>query len=118
MDAIHRALAYASLAATIFGVAWSLLQLARPKADAPDFARFEAAVVSVIIVGAASGVLMLLAGARPADGLHLLYAGVAVAIIPLARSFVGRTSSRGAAVLLFVVFVVLAAVTYRLFTTG
>lgn len=118
MDAIHRVLAYGALGATIVGFAWSLLQLARGRPDASGFVRFQAAVVSLFIVGAASGVLMFLAGARPTEGLHLLYAAIAVAVIPLARSFVGRTSSRGAAVLLLVAFVVLAAVTYRLFTTG
>lgn len=118
MDAIHLVLAYGALAATIVGVAWSLLRLARGRPEASGFVRFQAAAVSLIIVGAASGVLMFLAGARPAEGLHLLYSAIAVAIIPLARSFVGRTSSRGAALLFFVAFVVLTAVTYRLFTTG
>lgn len=74
--------------------------------------------MSLMIVGAASGALLLLTGARPGEGLHLLYAVIALTIIPLARSFLGRTSERSTAVLLLVAFVALGAVIYRLFTTG
>lgn len=118
MEAIHRLLAYVAAAATAVGVAWSLVLAFRRQSVASSFERFQAAVVSLYVVGAASGLLVLLSGARPADGLHVLYAVIALAIIPLARSFFGRASSRGAALLLLVAFVVLGAVTYRLFTTG
>lgn len=55
---------------------------------------------------------------QPADGLHLLYAVVAVALIPLVRSFVGRAGGRGASVLSLVAFSVLSALLYRVFVTG
>lgn len=118
MDAIHRLLAYAVAGVAAVGIAWSLFLVPRCRQGAPSFERFQAAVESLIIVGAASGVLLLLTGARPAEGLHLLYAVIALTIIPLGRSFLGRTSDRRAAVLLLVVFIALGAVTYRLFTTG
>ena len=73
---------------------------------------------SLLIVASASGLLLLLTGSRPSESLHLLYAGVAVAVIPLARSFLGRASRRRAGLLFLVAFVVLGAVVYRLFTTG
>lgn len=118
MEAIHRLLAYAAAAAAVLGLAWSCAVALRGRPQARTFERFQAAVVSVIIVGAASGVLLLLTGASPADGLHLLYAGVAVIIIPLARSFSGQMSDRRTALALLLAFAVLGAVTYRLFTTG
>ncbi len=74
--------------------------------------------MALIIVGAASGGLLLVSGARPADGLHLLYALIAIGLIPLARSFLGRSTGRGAVMLVLVAFVVLGAVLYRLFATG
>ncbi len=83
-----------------------------------DGTREPLVAVSLVIVGAASGLLLLATGSRPADGLHLLYAFIAIALIPLARSFLGRTSGRRASGLLLVAFVVLGAVVYRLFTTG
>ena len=118
MDAIHRLLAYGSVAAALVGIVWSLALLVAGRPGGPRFEQAQAAIVSVFVIAAASGGLLLLSGAQPGEGLHFLYAAVALAVIPLARSFVARTSDRWAAVLLLVAFVVLGAVTYRLFTTG
>lgn len=118
MDAIHRFLAYAVVAAVIVGVASAAVLARAGRTGGPRFEQYQAAVVSFVIVGAASGLLLLVSGQRPTDGLHLLYAVIAIAIIPLARSFLGRRRDRGANVLLLVAFVVLGAVVYRLFTTG
>jgi hypothetical protein len=118
VEAIHRLLAFVAVGATIVGIAWSLLLAATGRAAGPGFERFQAGVVSVFLVGAVSGGLLLLGGFRPAEALHLLYAVIALAVVPLARSFLGRATPRRATALLLVAFVVLGAVTYRLFTTG
>ncbi|MEX1173061.1 MAG: hypothetical protein WEG56_10665 [Chloroflexota bacterium] len=118
MDAIHLALAYLSVAGVVAGVGWSAGLALTGRVGGPLFDRFQAVVVSVLVVAAASGLVMLALGARPSDGLHLLYAAVAVALIPLARSFFGRADSRRAAGLLVVAFVVLGGILFRLFTTG
>ena len=118
MDGIHRLLAYAGVALAVAGIGWSLVLVAAGRAGGPAFERFQAAVVSVLIVGGVSGLVMLATGSRPAEGLHLLYAIVAIALIPLARSFVGRAHGRSAGLLLLAGFVVLGAVMYRLFATG
>ena len=118
MEAIHRLLAYGAVAGTVAAIRWSVVLVLGRRNGGREFERFQAAVVSLIIVGAASGLLLLISGARPAEGLHLLYAVIAIALIPLARSFLGRMIGRGASVLLLVAFVVLGAIVYRLFTTG
>ena len=118
MDPIHRFIAYGAIAGIAIGIGWSVLLAISGRAGGPRFERFQAVVVSVLIVEAASGLLLLVSGARPAEGLHLLYAAIAIALIPLARSFLGRAGGRGASALLLVAFVVLGAVVYRLFTTG
>jgi hypothetical protein len=118
MNAIHLVLAYLAVVVVIGGVGWSVILAITGRAGGPAFERFQAAVVSVLIVAAASGLLLLAAGARPTDWLHLLYAGVAIALVPLARSFLGRAGGRRATVLLLVAFSVLGGVVYRLFTTG
>ncbi|MES2210574.1 MAG: hypothetical protein V4515_10385 [Chloroflexota bacterium] len=82
------------------------------------FVRFQAGVVSLLVVVAASGLVVLAGGARPREGVHLLYALVAIALVPLARSFLGRATGQRAAALLLVAFVVLGGVLFRLFTTG
>ena len=118
MDGIHRLLAYGAVALTVAGIGWSLLLVFAGRAGGPAFERLQAAAVSVLVVAAASGLVLLAVGARPAEGLHLLYAIVAIALIPLARSFLGRANARAAGALLFAAFVVLGGVAYRLFTTG
>lgn len=118
LDGIHRLLAYAIVAVTVAGIGWSVLLVVAGRVGGPAFERFQAAVVSLLVVSAASGLVLLAIGARPADGLHLLYAIVAIALIPLARSFLGRATGRRAAVLLLAAFVVLGGLVYRLFTTG
>ena len=100
------------------GITWSLVLLVTGRPGGPRFEQAQAAIVSVFVIAAASGGLLLLSGAQPGEGLHFLYAAVALAVVPLARSFLGRASPRLAAALLLVAFVVLGAVTYRLFTTG
>jgi hypothetical protein len=99
-------------------VVWSAALARSRRTGGPKFEQYQAAVVSLVIVGAASGLLLLAAGSRPGDGLHLLYALIAIALIPLARSFLGRMRGRGPSALLLGAFVVLGAVVYRLFTTG
>lgn len=119
MDAIHRLLAYGSAAAALVGIVWSLiLVVSGGRFGGPRFDYAQAAIVAVFVVAAASGGLLLLIGPAPRDGLHILYAGVSLAVIPLARSFLGRAGGRPAAVLMLAAFVVLGAVTWRLFTTG
>lgn len=118
LDAIHTLLAYTAAATTALGIGWSLILVATGRSGGQPFERFLAATVSVFIVGAASGGLLLAAGSRPADRLHLLYALIAIAVVPLARSFLGRTGPRRAGALLLVAFVVLGASAYRLFATG
>lgn len=118
LDGIHRLLAYGAIAITVAGIGWSLLLVFAGRAGGPAFERFQSAVVSLLIVGAASGLALLAAGARPAESLHLLYASVSIALIPLTRSFLGRANARAAGALLVAAFVVLGGIVYRLFTTG
>lgn len=117
MEPIHRLLAYGAVLTVAIGLGWTAIALARPRAAGPRDA-FQAAVVALLIVGAASGLVVLSEGGRPTDGLHVLYGALAVGTIPLARSFVGRTSGRRAAVIFLATFIVLAGLVYRLFATG
>ena len=118
MDAIHRLVADAAAVGVGVAVGWSLLLTLAGRTGGEAFVLFQAAVVTVLLVAAASGATLLVTGARPADDLHLLYAVVAIALVPLARSFLRRAAGRPSAMLLAVAFVALGAVVYRLFTTG
>lgn len=118
LDGMHRLLAYAVVGLTATGIGWSMLVVLTGRASGVAFERFQAAMVSGLVISGASGLVLLAMGARPADGLHLLYAAVGVALIPLARSFMNRAHDRGAAGLLLAAFVVLGGVVFRLFATG
>lgn len=118
MEGIHRLLAYGAVAGVIGGTIWSLVLVATGRPGGQRYEQAQAAVVAVFLTAAVSGGLLLITGTRPEEGLHFLYAAVALTVIPLARSFLSRTSGRSASVLLLVAFVVLGAVTYRLFNTG
>ncbi len=118
MDAIHRLLAWAAIVGVVAGIGWSAYLAVTRRDGGSGFERFQASAVALLIVAGVSGLLMLATGARPTDGLHLLYAAIAVALIPLARSFLGGAGGRRAGALLLVAFVVLGALVYRLFATG
>lgn len=117
METIHRLLAYGVVALTAIGLGWAGWAFISRRPAGPAFERLQAGVVALIVVAAASGLTTLVTGSRPSDGLHLLYAVVAVLLIPLARSFAGPAGTRIPA-LLFTAFVVLGAVMFRLFATG
>ena len=117
MGVIHRLLAYLAVAGVAFGLGGSALGLLRRGHEAvADW--IQAAVLSLLVVVGVGGLVVVVEDGRPADGLHFVYATIAIGIIPLARSFAGRASGRSAAILLLATFVVLAGLLYRLFATG
>lgn len=118
LEAIHRLIAYGAIPLIVAGIGWSIVLVAARRDDGAAFDTFQAAVVSVLFVGSVSGAVLLASGERPTDGLHLLYAAVAVAMVPLARSFTARSSQRATAALLLAAFVVLGALLFRLIATG
>ncbi len=74
------------------------------------------AALVVVVVGALSGLVILGTGGRPDDPLHLLYAGVALAVLPIARLWDRLTRWRASAV--GIGGVLLALLVLRLFQTG
>ncbi len=74
------------------------------------------AALASVSVGIALGLVILVTGGRPADPLHLLYAGLALAILPVARFWDRLAGHRLAAV--GVGGLVLLGLVLRLFQTG
>jgi hypothetical protein len=72
--------------------------------------------VVLVVVGVASGLLILGTGGRPDDPLHLVYAAAALIVLPTARFWDRLERWRGAA--LGVGGVLLAALVLRLLQTG
>jgi hypothetical protein len=86
----------------------------RPVRFAADRAILVA--LALVAVGIASGLIVLLTGGHPEDPLHLLYALVALAVLPVVRFWGGLGRHRMLA--LGVGGVLLAALVLRLFQTG
>jgi uncharacterized membrane protein len=117
VELAHRVIPYAAVAAVAVGVVWSLALAARPCSGSRLFDRYQVLVVGLFLVAGAVGALLLVTGARPADDLHLLYAAVAIGLIPLARSYVPEAGRRRTIVIL-IAFLALGGVLFRLFSTG
>lgn len=118
IEGLHRILAYLAVGAVGFGVVWALVLAARQRSAGRTFEAFQAAVVSVLVVGAAAGLILVATGVGPVEPLHLLYATIAIAAIPVARSFAGRGGPRGQQLAIAAAFVVLGFMVYRLFATA
>jgi hypothetical protein len=117
METIHRILGYVAIVAVAVGIAWSIVATRRGALGGRRFARFQEFVVALFIVASIAGMGLLVSAGQPKEGLHLVYAAIAIAILPLARSFVPATDRR-AGIAALAAFVVLGFVLYRLFATG
>jgi hypothetical protein len=76
--------------------------------------------LSVLLLGIASagGLGLLAGGASPSEGLHLVYAALAFAILPLTASLFGTASSRARGIATTVGAIVALGIIVRLFQTG
>jgi hypothetical protein len=80
--------------------------------------RLRTAFVLVIVITAAGGLGLYLGGARPRDGLHFVYAVVALLVLPAGDWVAARRGPRTAAVAALVTALVALVVIWRLFQTG
>ena len=117
METIHRILGFGAVVAVAVGIVWPIVSMRSMAPRDRQFARFQALVVGLFIVAAVAGVGLLMTGGQPKEGLHALYAAIAIAVLPLARTFVPTTNGR-AGIAVVAGFVVLGFVLYRLFATG
>ena len=62
VEALHRVIAYLSGGAVALGVVWALVLAVQRRSGGRAFEAFQAAVVSALIIGAASGGILLAAG--------------------------------------------------------
>lgn len=118
MDSAHQLLAIVAGVAAGIGAAWALVELIARRSFGAAFLGIQTAVFAVLLLGAVTGLFLLLAGSRPADWMHLLYAGIAVAVIPVTRSLVLEVTERRRPVVLLVAFLALGGLILRLFGTA
>jgi len=117
MQAIHQVLAIGALIAVAIVLTWTVILAVTKGTPGRGYDRAQASMVGIIALAAIVGAASFISGARPADGLHLVYGAVAVLLIPFARSFL-RGGGRRDALILLIAVAALGGVIYRLFATG
>jgi hypothetical protein len=78
----------------------------------------SATVVIAFGMTAAGGLAMLVRGERPRESLHLVYAALAFALLPLGDSLAARAQPRRRAMARLLAAVLTLGVIARLFATG
>jgi hypothetical protein len=114
---VHSILADAAVAAVAIAILSCFILAVTARPGGRLFDRLQIVVVLMIALAIAAGAVTFALGARPADGLHLVYGAVAIVLLPLARSFRSGASRRDA-LLLLSACALLGGVLFRLFTTG
>jgi heme A synthase len=76
------------------------------------------AVSAVLVIEVLVGAVLYLGGARPAEGLHLLYGLVILAVLPFASSFASEAPPRSYTGALAVGGLVILLLAWRLLSTG
>lgn len=117
MQTIHLILAAVTVIAVAAALAWSVALAATGKRGGRAYERFLDAIVGLVLGASVAGALIFVSGTRPTDGLHVVYAGIAIVLLPLARSYLGPSSRRDR-LLLLGALVVLGGVVFRLFATN
>jgi hypothetical protein len=80
--------------------------------------RLRVGLTAVIGLQVAAGALELATGARPAEGLHLLYGIAALGVLPLAANFAGDATPGARAWVQVAACGVLLLIAWRLASTG
>jgi len=117
VQAVHIILADAAVAAVAIAVLWCVILALLARPGGRWFERLQRVVILSIAAAAAAGAVAFALGARPGDGLHLIYGGVAIILLPVARSFRSGASRRDA-LLMLAGCALLGGVMFRLFMTG
>ncbi len=84
----------------------------------PPLARSGAALTGLLAVQAAVGAIRYLSGARPEEGLHLLYGLAIVGLMPLAATFASEAPPRSKSAVTGVAAGLALLLAWRLLSTG
>lgn len=115
---LHLFLAFASVAAVALAGLEACVRLVCNRKPGTLAARLSESVLLILGITAASGLGMFVGGARPHEGLHLLYAGLAFAVIPVTDMLAGRLSPRARALATAFAALISLVLIVRLFMTG
>ena len=84
----------------------------------PAVARSGAAITGLLAIQALVGAVRYLSGARPAEGLHLLYGLVIIGVLPIAATFASEAPPRSRSIVSAIGGGVILLLAWRLLSTG
>lgn len=117
MSQVHTVGAVVVLVATLAFFLYALWCAVRSSFP-PGLATARKVLAAVIGLQVLVGVIQLATGEEPGDALHLLYAGVALLVVPGASAFASHAPPRARAGALAVAAVLMLAMVWRLYATG
>jgi hypothetical protein len=115
---LHLLLALVSLAVMVLVAGEGAVRLVRAQPPGKLAGVGSGTVTILLGMAAAGGLALLLGGHRPAEWLHLLYALLALGLVPLADSLTTQASPRRQALARLLGALVAGVVILRLFATG
>jgi hypothetical protein len=115
---LHLLLTLAALAAIIVVTGEAAVRLVRGRPPGQLASRGLAVALILMAMAAAGGLALLVSGHRPREWWHVMYAGFALAMIPLADSIALRAPARWKALARLIGALVALEVIVRLFQTG
>jgi hypothetical protein len=115
---LHLLLALASLTVMLLVAAEGAVRLVLARPPGRLAGAGSGAVTILVGMAAAGGLALLAGGRRPHEWLHLVYALLALALVPLADSLAAQGDPRRQALARLVGALVAAVVILRLFATG
>jgi hypothetical protein len=115
---LHLLLTLATLAAMIVVTGEAVVRLVRGRPPGRFASRSLAVALILMAMAAAGGLALLVSGHRPREWWHVMYAGFALAMIPLADSIALRAPARWKALARLIGALVALEVIVRLFQTG
>jgi hypothetical protein len=115
---LHLLLALTSLAVMVLVAGEGAVRLVAARPPGRLATVGSGAVTILVGMTAAGGLALLLAGRRPTEWLHLIYALLAFGLVPLADSLVAQASPRRRALARLLGALIAAVVILRLFATG
>ncbi|MGO8687737.1 MAG: hypothetical protein ACLQT7_11285 [Candidatus Dormibacteria bacterium] len=114
---VHQRLGYALLVVLVVGVVLAALA-ARDQRLLPTARSYLWLAFAAVALQGVSGVSLLLAGQRPAQGLHVMYGPLTFIALPLTVLFARGTAPRREAWMLTAGFVVALLLAFRAISTG
>ena len=117
MSQVHSAGAVVVLVAALAFLLYALWCAVR-KSDPPALALARKVLAAITGLQVLVGVIQLATGDRPGDSLHLLYAGVALLIVPAASAFASEAPPGARAAALAAAALLMLAMVWRLYATG